>query len=156
MVDGFDNLYVKETVHQVLNKLELILGDYLYSFRDVAEWKSEVAFFADDGVTARTNQGVVSMLRRTSQAEAMLKALMSCSMVDVDDDGMLSVHDSLQQMAQSVADEQSTAAWLLVKDVTNVVWQASDFYNEFTVSDESRTLQWQAGYSSAALAICAP
>ncbi|KAK9811721.1 hypothetical protein WJX72_008967 [[Myrmecia] bisecta] len=123
VVDGFDNLYVKETVYQVLNKLRLVptlvLGDYLYSFRDVTEWKSEVAFFQDHGVTAQTNQGVTSVLRRT--------ALMCCSMVELDNHGMLSVHDSLQQMAQSVAAEPSSAAWYLVKDITNVVRQASGF-----------------------------
>ncbi|KAK9811215.1 hypothetical protein WJX72_000098 [[Myrmecia] bisecta] len=42
-----------------------VLGDYLYRFRDIMQWKSEVAFFKENGVTAQTNQGVISVLRRT-------------------------------------------------------------------------------------------
>ncbi|KAK9811517.1 hypothetical protein WJX72_005148 [[Myrmecia] bisecta] len=74
VVDGFDNLYVKETVHQVLTKLERVptrvadhpvVGDYLHSFRTINEWQSELAFFEQTGRTARTNDSVIKLLRRS-------------------------------------------------------------------------------------------
>ncbi|KAK9803566.1 hypothetical protein WJX72_000642 [[Myrmecia] bisecta] len=70
--DRFDNLYVKETVYQealhICAGLPLalkLLGDYLHNFRDVDEWESELAYYLRTGVTARTNDGVISILRRS-------------------------------------------------------------------------------------------
>ncbi|KAK9811841.1 hypothetical protein WJX72_011067 [[Myrmecia] bisecta] len=74
VVDGFDNLYVKETVHQVLNQLERgptlvadhpVVGDYLHSFRTVDEWQSELAFYESTGGTAHTDESVIKLLRRS-------------------------------------------------------------------------------------------
>ncbi|KAK9813160.1 hypothetical protein WJX72_009976 [[Myrmecia] bisecta] len=123
VVDGFDNLYVKETVYQ-----------------DVKKWECELAYYQRTGVTARTNDGVIGILRRSFDwlsdeqrrmfldaatilharpadhllavwgslqgslpfATAMLGGLQSSSMVVVDGERNLFVHDSLRQLARTI------------------------------------------------------